>query len=182
MVACFSYFFALENGACPKRLYNSFFGGLFHDLPEAVTRDIISPLKKSSEELEKLLKLIEFELAESEIYPLIEDNWIDEIKYYTVNEFNNKITDNDGKIKESVSINDLNKKYNIDLYNPYDGESVRAADQLSAFLEAWYSVNAGIRSESLVNAANNIREIYSGKILGKISFSTIYNDFQELKI
>jgi putative hydrolases of HD superfamily len=182
MVACFSYFFALENSACPKRLYNSFFGGLFHDLPEAVTRDIISPLKKSSEELEKLLKLIEFELAESEIYPLIEEDWIDEIKYYTVNEFNNKITEKDGVIRENITIGDLNKKYNSDIYNPYDGESVRAADQLSAFLEAWYSVNAGIRSQSLVSAANNIREIYSGKILGKISFSAIYKDFQELRI
>lgn len=44
-VAIGAYFLVSENTSKPGRLYNSFFGGLFHDLPEAVTRDIISPVK-----------------------------------------------------------------------------------------------------------------------------------------
>ena len=43
-------------GACPARRVNNFFCGLFHDLPELLTRDIISPVKKSFEDLETLIK------------------------------------------------------------------------------------------------------------------------------
>ncbi|MGZ7169402.1 MAG: HD domain-containing protein [Halobacteriota archaeon] len=31
---------------CYRRRFHNFFGGLFHDLPEALTRDIISPVKR----------------------------------------------------------------------------------------------------------------------------------------
>jgi len=82
-VACISYFFAIDNNACPRRLYNDFFGGLFHDLPEAVTRDIISPVKSSSEEFKQLIQDIEADLADKEILPLIEQEWHSEIKYFT---------------------------------------------------------------------------------------------------
>ncbi|MCB9096469.1 MAG: HD domain-containing protein [Arcobacter sp.] len=40
-VAIFGYFFSLEVNACDKRLQNNFFTALFHDLPEALTRDIL---------------------------------------------------------------------------------------------------------------------------------------------
>ena len=44
-VAIFGYFFSIEVNACDKRLQNNFFTALFHDLPEALTRDIITPVK-----------------------------------------------------------------------------------------------------------------------------------------
>ena len=47
IVACYSYFLSLIVSACPARRVNNFFCGLFHDLPEMLTRDIISPVKKS---------------------------------------------------------------------------------------------------------------------------------------
>ena len=40
-VAIFGYFFSIKVNACDKRLQNNFFTALFHDLPEALTRDII---------------------------------------------------------------------------------------------------------------------------------------------
>ena len=55
-VALLSYFFSLENKACPKRCTNNYFTGLFHDLPEVLTRDIISPVKRSIEGLSDLIK------------------------------------------------------------------------------------------------------------------------------
>lgn len=45
VVAILSYFYSLEIKACEKRLENNFFCALFHDLPESLTRDIISPVK-----------------------------------------------------------------------------------------------------------------------------------------
>lgn len=177
LVAIISYLFARQNNACPRRLYNAFFGGLFHDLPEAVTRDIISPVKTSSPELDELIKSLEQELAAAEIYPLLEPKWIEEIKYFTIDEFKNKIVEN-GKIKIIDTVEEINLSYNQDRFNPYDGLLIRSADHLSAFLEVWNSCNAGIKTDEMQVAAFNIKENYNGKKFGEIEFSKIYEHFK----
>ena len=49
VVAILSYFMTLElENPCKSRLVNNFFAGLFHDVPEALTRDIVSPIKNIS--------------------------------------------------------------------------------------------------------------------------------------
>lgn len=179
LVACISYLFARENKACPKRLYNDFFGGLFHDLPEAVTRDIISPVKRSSEELEALLKEIENELADEQIYPLLENNWIEEIKYFTNNEFANKLIIDGEEISNGISIEDINSIYNQDMNNPYDGELIKAADELAAFLEAYHSIAAGIKSKELSRAKQAIKDNYISKTLGTLKINILYESFPE---
>lgn len=177
LVACLAYFFSRENNSCPKRLYNNFFGGLFHDLPEAVTRDIISPIKRSSEEFELLLKDIEMELAEQEIYPLIEQDWINEIKYYIEDEFANKVIVEKNLLKEQITVDIINKNYNDDAFNPYDGEIIRTADQLAAFLEAYNSIMSGVRTEELSKAARKIKDQYQDKTIGKVQINLLYQSF-----
>ena len=59
IVAILGYFCAAELGACDERIVNDFLCGLFHDLPEVLTRDIISPVKTSVEGLDDLIKDIE---------------------------------------------------------------------------------------------------------------------------
>lgn len=172
-VASLSYFFARDNNACSKRLYNDFFGGLFHDLPEAVTRDIISPVKTSSEDFESIIHEIEQKLAEDEIYPLLEyKEWQDEIRSFTQNEFLNKVNIN-GEYDFAKPVEDINQFYNEDRYNPYDGVLVRAADQLAAYLEATSSINFGIHSEDLMSAIDGIRNKYNIRI-GNIDFAKLY--------
>ncbi len=172
-VASLSYFFARDNNACSKRIYNDFFGGLFHDLPEAVTRDIISPVKTSSEDFESIIHEIEQKLAEDEIYPLLEkQEWQDEIRSFTQNEFINKVN-LEGNKDFTKTTEEINQFYNKDEFNPYDGVLVRAADQLAAYLEAKSSINFGIHSEDLINAIDGIRNKYAIKI-GNIDFSKIY--------
>jgi len=180
LVAIISYFFVRENNACEKRLYNAFFGGLFHDLPETVTRDIISPVKRSSEEFDLLIKNLEMELAEKEIFPLIEESWLDEIKYYVKDEFSNKVVI-DGKINDKdISIEELNTNYNQNRFNPFDGEIIRAADHLAAFLEAWNSCSAGIKTEELSQAAQNIKDTYKSKSLGTVAIKNLYSNFKNI--
>ncbi|MBX3042197.1 MAG: HD domain-containing protein [Candidatus Kapabacteria bacterium] len=180
LVAIISYFFSLENGACIKRIYNNFFGGLFHDLPEAVTRDIISPIKRSSSEFDKLIKDLEMQLAENEIFPLIEREWIDEIKYFIIDEFENKILIDDKIISEGLTTDDLNEKYNMPEFNPIDGVAIRAADHLTAFLEAWSSCSVGIKTEELVTAAQNIKDNYKDKKIGKVNIKNLYSNFRNV--
>ncbi len=175
-VAILSYFFARDNNACDKRLYNDFFGGLFHDLPEAVTRDIISPVKMSSKQFMNLIKDIEEDLADKEIMPLLEEEWRDEIRYFTRDEFSNKIV-REGEIEQITTVGEINEQYNRDGFNPVDGSLIKAADRFAAFIEAWTSVGLGIRSEELVAASLSIKERFGNEKIGNVDMSVLYSDF-----
>lgn len=177
LVASVAYFISRENHACPQRLYNNFFGGLFHDLPEAVTRDIISPVKSSSLAFESLLKDLEKQLAETEIFPLIEPEWVDEIKYFVINEFENKIITEDNTIKTNLSTDEINEKFNQNKYKPYDGKIIRVADLTAAFLEAWNSCSSGIITKDLVIAAKNIKNDLLDKNIGRTDLKTLFLSF-----
>ena len=177
-VACLSYFFARDNKACNKRLYNDFFCGLFHDLPEAVTRDIISPVKMSSLEFHDLIKNIETELSDREIMPLLEEPWRDEVVYFTRDEFTCKIISQNKSRK--VKIDEINNKYNLDEFSPVDGELIRAADHLAAFLEAWSSVNMGIKPEELINSVLEMQKKYGSKQFGLVDIGKIYDGFESI--
>jgi len=72
-VACLMIVFSRRIKACDKRLFNNFFGGLFHDLPESVTRDIISPVKRATENLPSIINEIEDEVCEELLFPNIPD-------------------------------------------------------------------------------------------------------------
>jgi len=177
LVAIFTYMFSQEVEPCPKRVYNNFFGALFHDLPEVVTRDILSPIKRSVQGMPEVISKIEEELAEEEIFPLLEESWIDEIRYFTKDEFKSKVQ-LDGEIK-NLSSDDINNNYNFDRFNPIDGEYIRLADDLAAYLEAYVSANSGISSRQLEEAVNNLQERYRGKMVAGILIGSLYADFMQ---
>ncbi len=178
MVATLVYFFTADLQFCRKRMYNNFFCGLFHDLPEAVTRDIISPVKKSSPEFDKLISELEKTLAEQEIFPHVEPDWREELKYFTQNEFENKIIVNN-TIKTGQTNSEISEKYNKDEFNPLDGNIVRWADQLAAYLEAWHSINNGIKSQELVSSAISISNKYLNSDINFIDIKTLYKEYQK---
>ena len=111
-VAMVSYLFSLSVRACPKRSSNNFFTGLFHDLPEVLTRDIISPVKRSVEGLSDLIKEYETELMEKEVYSLLPKAWHQELRCYTEHEFANLVTDNG--LQQGITCEIINEKYNKD--------------------------------------------------------------------
>ena len=76
---------------CARRAYNNFFSALFHDLPEAVTRDIISPVKQATDALPEIVKRIEEEIVAKELVPLMENFYAPELLYFTNDEFENRI-------------------------------------------------------------------------------------------
>lgn len=71
LVAIMAYFCAVEMKACDDRIVSDFLCGLFHDLPEVLTRDIISPIKRSVEGLDDLIKKIEERQVNEKILPLL---------------------------------------------------------------------------------------------------------------
>lgn len=173
-VAIFSYFFSLEVKACDKRLQNNFFTALFHDLPEALTRDIISPVKYSVDELSEIIAEYEVEKIEDAILPNIPENIRDEFSYILgiydgiKEEFANKI-----KIDGKIEIVDDISKYNIDKYEAIDGLALKQCDKLSAFVEASLSISHGIKSKELISGKKEI--LKSLKKVQGVDFKTIAN-------
>ena len=148
---------------CKKRLFNDFFSALFHDLPESVTRDIISPVKQATNELPGIVKRIEDEIVRAELVPFMDDSYVEEILYFTNDEFQNRILvpELDGKrTSQAVSWEELCENYNSDIYSPVDGKLVRLADHLSAFIEADSSIKYGITSKQLTGGRDNILKTY----------------------
>lgn len=155
-VAIFGYFFSLEVNACDKRLQNNFFTALFHDLPEALTRDIITPVKYCVDELSDIIAEYEIEKIEDDILPNIPEILHDEFSYILglydgiKEEFQNKIYEDKIQIVDDVS------KYNSNKYNAIDGLALKQCDKLSAFVEASLSISHGIKSKELISGKKEI--------------------------
>ena len=161
---------------CEKRLINNSFSALFHDLPEAVTRDIISPVKQATDELPSIVKRIEDEIVNKELVPLMEPYFSDELMYFTSDEFSNRIKDKKGNA-EVVSWEDLNGKYNQDDFSPVDGRTVRIADHLSALLEADSSIKHGITSSHLEYGRNSMISHYKpGETINGIDVGKLFRE------
>jgi putative hydrolase of HD superfamily len=175
-VAVLSYLFSLQVDACARRRSNNFFTGLFHDLPEVLTRDIISPVKRSIEGLESLIKEYEREMMEKVVYRLIPQEWRPEIRMFTENEFES-IVFLEGGPKE-VSTGEISQSFNRDEFSPRDGEIVKASDRLAAFIEAYIAIRNGSASPELHEAIWLLKEESSRTALAGINFKEIYADFE----
>jgi len=175
IVAILCYFFSRESGACRRRCINNFFTGLFHDLAEVLTRDIIDPVKRGVEGLEDLIKDYEKREMEEKLYKLIPARWHEEMKMFTEEEFADFITEN-GK-RRVTSSQELCQKYNSDEFNPRDGRIVQASDHLAAFTEAYLAMRNGITRHELSRAKHILRARYQNKIICGLPFNEIYADF-----
>ena len=176
-VAALTLLMGRDLSLCPERTYNNFFSALFHDLPEAVTRDIISPVKQATDHLPSIVKDIEDRIVERELLPLMDVAFRDEIMYLTSNEFENRIRTPDGSV-EIVRFEELQERYNEGHFAPVDGKLVRAADHIAAFLEAWSSINYGITSNHLRDGKKNILSIYhAGRLVNGMDVHAFFREF-----
>ncbi len=167
IVAILGYFYSLRIKACSKRLQNNFYCALFHDLPEALTRDIISPVKYSVSGLDDIISEYEIDMIEDEILPYIPSNMQSHFKYllglYGDNqkdEFLNKINE------KKIIIVDTLSTYNEDRFNAIDGVALKNCDRLSAFIEAVLSIAHGVKSKELIQGKEHIKSTL--KVKGKV--------------
>ena len=157
IVAILGYFYSLHVEACDKRIENNFYCALFHDLPEALTRDIISPVKYSVSGLDDIISEYEIKVMDDKIFPYIPANFLKDFQYILglydgkKNEFLDKIIEDD----EIKIVNDI-ERYNEDKYCAIDGLALKNCDRLSAFIEATLSVSHGVKSKELVQGKEHI--------------------------
>lgn len=160
---------------CDRRVINNYFSALFHDLPESVTRDIISPVKTATDDLPNIVKKIEDEIVNKELVPLMEPFFADELIYYTSDEFSDRILDKNHKILH-ISWDELNNKYNSAEFEPIDGRLVRICDHFSALMEADISIKHGITSDHLIKGREGTLAHYKkDEIISGINVNELFN-------
>ena len=175
-VAMLSYLCSVEIDACSKRIYNNFFAGLLHDLPEVLTRDIVSPVKSSVEGLEETIKSYERIHLGEKILPLLPSPMREEMVYFLEDEFSNKVID-DGRVNKDVSHQDMMERFNQDCFSPVDGQIIKACDKLAAFIEASLSIQHGIRSHNLEEGKEYIYEKFKEERIGSVEFGELFRYF-----
>jgi putative hydrolase of HD superfamily len=175
IVAMVSYLLSLERGCCPRRSINNYFTGLFHDLPEALTRDIISPVKYSVKGLSSLIKTYEREEMQEKVYPLVPAAWHSDLRLYTEDEFRN-VAFLDGA-PVFVDAAEMDERFNHDTCNPRDGELVKAVDDLAAFMEAYLARENGISSPDLNRAMRSIGLKYATGAVAGVDLVSLYSWF-----
>lgn len=126
----------IDRGASKRQIYNDFYTALFHDLPEVLTKDVITPVKTSVGGLPELLESYEHELVDSRIMPLIPEGWRDELRAMVFKPFED--------IDDPV-------------YGVRRGRDIKACDNLAAYMEAQTSIRYGISSKALRDGVVTIR-------------------------
>lgn len=184
VVAVLSYFYCLNIKACDTRFINNFFCALFHDLPESLTRDIITPVKYGIDGLSEIISDYELKLIDEKILPYVPNNIRSEFAYLL------GIYHEDGKIKKDEFKNRINKDfvkliqnpndYNEDCFNTIDGKMLKACDKTGAFLEAIISNYYGVKSKDLMNGSLKIlNDFKENPKIGEVNFYEMLKEFEE---
>jgi putative hydrolase of HD superfamily len=166
IVAAYAYAFSLECGACTRRRVNNFFSGLFHDLPEVLTRDIISPVKRSVAGISDLIREYEERELERRVFSLFQggghEDLLERLRYYLGMEHSDEFSTVVRLQGETalVDFDTLQKQYNADEFDPRDGGLVKVCDNLAAFIEAYTALRTGITSDQLESSIWRIRAQY----------------------
>ncbi len=158
IVAMISYLFSLGKNFRKERLVNNYLTGLFHDLPEVLTRDIINPVKRSVEGLKDIIKDYERDEMQRRIYKILPSSWHSQLKIYTEEEFSNLESDKKQIIR--------------------DGTLVKACDELAAFVEVYLSLQNGVSNQDLRKAKEEIFKRYKSKVICGVNFKDIYKAFE----
>ena len=179
MCAVLTYMALNGTDACEARVVNGFQGALFHDLPEALTRDITSPIKNAVEGLADTIKRYENLQMEEKIQPLVPPEWYRMLSYFTDSEFENRII-KDGQVVTGLTFKQLDADYNDGKFCPVDGEVISGCDKLAAFIEAVESIRNGITSKHLQEGVARLGQLYRDCKVGPVDFAAAFRQFEEL--
>ncbi len=172
IVAIVTYLLSLERHCCSRRCVNNYYTGLFHDLPEALTRDIISPVKHSVKGLSALIKKYERDEMEEKVYPLVPSAWHADLRLFTEDEFRNvAFVDGAPVFPDDL---DMDARFNEDRYNPRDGQLVKVVDDLAAYMEARLARENGMASTELEHAMRGIQRKYLSEKVAGLDFPALY--------
>lgn len=183
-------------------VWRSFLSALYHDLPEALTRDIISPVKTSAK-LSDDLQVIELDVVNDilgllsgniefqrdirlalphtkEANYLLKDGTMRPVGEFDSRELSsNKILQFD---KDTVSVfKKIEKARALKNRKIVVGEIIKVADDLAAYIEARSSIAHGVSSSSLVKAEAALYEKYRSLSIGDTDIGAYFEYFKFLE-
>lgn len=185
VVAILSYFYSLKVKACKKRIENNFFCALFHDLPESLTRDIISPVKYGIKGLNEIISDYEMRLIDEKILPFVPEKFRDEFSYilgirkdgdkFIKDEFENRTFE-----KNIIPFDGTMENVNEDKFNAIDGKALKYCDKLAAYIEAGISISYGVKSKELVDGFKKSYKFFKEKpSIDGVNFFLVCESFNE---
>ncbi len=160
MVANMMYLADIDAGASDEQIYNDYYSGLFHDLPEVLTKDVISPIKENVSGLASLLEEYEHEEVESTIMPLLKEEWREGFRKMVYEPFSDMDDDRFGK---------------------RNGTDLKTCDLMAAYMEAMISRRYGISSNTLLEGEKGLRDRLMGRS-GMIDVRSLMKGLDGLKI
>ncbi|MBM0637546.1 HD domain-containing protein [Campylobacter sp. VicNov18] len=189
VVAILAYFYSLKIKACDKRLENNFYCALFHDLPESLTRDIISPVKYGIDGLHDIINDYEMKLINERILPFVPEGLRPEFSYilgiregrneeasFVKNEFENRTYKN---AKIELCSGSLSS-FNEDEFNAIDGKALKYCDKIAAFIEAGLSISYGVKSKELESGFLGMYDFFKeNPTIDGVNFFEICKEFKE---
>jgi putative hydrolase of HD superfamily len=170
LVANLAYLLAVERERSSRGKYNDYFGGLFHDFLEVLTRDIVAPFKAklASEGLDQYIA----EYAEGEfrkqVGRMLPQAWYDEIAFLCMGEFEDRSWR--GPARPAADSSEGEDPSGDML----DGRLVKCADNFAAFTEAYFSIEYGVTSRDL---RNSVEKIYHDRSKYGDDFESIYSEW-----
>ncbi len=145
LVANAMYLHDIDSGASDRQIYNDYYTGLSHDLPEVLTKDVITPIKVNVSGLASVLEEYERILVEEKILPLIDPDWHDEFRFMVLDPFSDEDDERFG------------------IRNGYD---LKTCDNLAAYMEAFISIRYGVSSTTLRDGVADTRQRLSQRKKG----------------
>lgn len=160
MVADMMYLADLDAGVSDVQVYNDFYSGLFHDLPEVLTKDVISPIKENVSGLASILEEYEHDLVESTIMPLLKEEWRDGFRMMVYEPFSD--------VDDPV-------------FGIRNGTDLKTCDLLAAYMEAMISRRYGISSNTLLEGERGLRDRLVGRS-GTIDVRSVISGLDSMRI
>lgn len=151
--------------------YHAFFGALFHDLPEVLTRDIISPTKTGVPGLDDVIAEIEGKWFEDMFMPMLPKRLYHELRFFAIGEFDEK------KWPPADWPSYLEETNPSRTHTLHPGGIIKACDKFAGFMEAYYSCSFGVFSNDLFDAIEPENTSPRAELNKKCNFGPLYSYF-----
>lgn len=190
LVGILAYVFSLQiPRLCNKLKVNNFYAGIFHDVPEAMTRDIVEPVKRYRA-IRELVKQYEDEEIKKTVFRWLPENWRYDFFHLLPEEcvceragkmgdFFSKIRyASNPKVSGLIQHEAVINEFNLDNCDPVCGRLVKLCDGLAGCMEAAVSIESGIKTSILIEGRDNYYMSNASEKLGPLVFLHYFDYFR----
>ena len=118
------------------------------------------------------------EMMNKKVLRLLPKEWRTQFRQFSMEELENDFVTINGSRTQLKERGDIFSTYNDRIYDPRSGSLVKAADNLSAFIEACRAVENGCKDPVLLQVRSDGLEKNYGAMLSTMNLGDIYQQFR----